>query len=364
MKKTLKTMALICSFILMFLVGCSSNSKPSPSSSESKVIKDMSGREVKMPGEIKKVFGTNPAGTIMLYSLVPDKIIGWNVKLTEEEKAYIPEKYRNLPEFGGWMGKDGTGNAEAILKEMPDLIIHTAEINDKEKSTADRIQEQLGIPVVLVDTTIENSDISYKFLGEILNEEKKAEELASFCRGALDDAKELIKNTPEEKRVKVYYAQGVKGLQSEPKDSLRSEILNLSGGENVIKSSENKSSSGNSGVSLEQVIALNPEIILTRGSIENGKIISPYNTILEDSSWAHIEAVKSKRVYEIPQVPFNWFDRPASVNRIIGIKWLTNLFYPEKANIDINEEVKEFYKSFYHYDLTDSEIEQIMVNSK
>ncbi|MBU5484722.1 ABC transporter substrate-binding protein [Clostridium sp. MSJ-11] len=364
MKKIFKTIAMICIFATIFIAGCSNNSKPSAAENQPMIIKDMAGREIKIDKEIKKIFGTSPAGSIMLYSLAPDKLIGWNVKLTEEEKAFIPDKYKNLPVLGGWMGKNATGNAEAILKEEPDLIVHASEINDKEISTATRIQEQLGIPVIIVDTSIINSDKAYKFLGEVIEEEAKAEELMSYCRKTLDGAKELTEKIPQEERVRVYYAQGIKGLESEPKDSVRSEILNIAGGENVISSSPNKSSYGHSQISLEQLIALNPEVILTRGNIENGKINSPYNMILNDSNWKSIEAVKNKRVYEVPQVPFNWFDRPTSVNRIIGIKWLSNLLYEDMANINIKEEVKEFYKIFYHYDLTNKELNEIMVNSK
>ena len=110
---------------------------------------------------------------------------------------------------------------------------------------------------------------------------------------------------------------------------------------------------------MEQVIAWDPQYIIA--SVDNGYDGSgSYNTILNDSQWAVIRAVKDDHVYETPSVPQNWFDRPPSVNTIIGIKWVQNLLYPEYTDYDIKEEAKEFYSLFYHYDLTDEEADSLL----
>lgn len=85
--------------------------------------------------------------------------------------------------------------------------------------------------------------------------------------------------------------------------------------------------------------------------------------ITTDSRWAELKAVQNKQVYEIPSAPYNWFDRPPSVNRIIGFKWLGNLLYPDIYTYDIISEARDFYKQFYHYDLTVEEAEELLVNS-
>ncbi len=45
--------------------------------------------------------------------------------------------------------------------------------------------------------------------------------------------------------------------------------------------------------------------------------------------------------------PFGWFDRPPSVNRLIGVKWLASVLYGEDANYDIPRDTREFYRLFY-----------------
>jgi iron complex transport system substrate-binding protein len=85
-----------------------------------------------------------------------------------------------------------------------------------------------------------------------------------------------------------------------------------------------------------------------------------YEKIKADPKWKTIKAIQDNKVYAVPSGPFNWFDRPPSVNRVLGLKWLGNLLYPEVYDYDIAEEVREFYKMFYHYDLTDEDIEFLL----
>ena len=58
----------------------------------------------------------------------------------------------------------------------------------------------------------------------------------------------------------------------------------------------------------------------------------------------------------MPQYPFNWIDRPPSVNRIIGIKWVAHLLYPDLFPYDMRAETRRFYATFYHWNLTDAEL--------
>ena len=44
-----------------------------------------------------------------------------------------------------------------------------------------------------------------------------------------------------------------------------------------------------------------------------------------------MRAVREKRVYLAPTAPFGWIDRPPSLNRVIGLKWLAGLFYPDSS---------------------------------
>ena len=85
--------------------------------------------------------------------------------------------------------------------------------------------------------------------------------------------------------------------------------------------------------------------------------------ITTDSRWGGVESSQNKQVYEIPRAPYHCIDRPPSVTRINGFKWLGNLLYPDIYTYDIISEDRDFYKQFYHYDLTVEEAEELLVNS-
>ncbi len=85
--------------------------------------------------------------------------------------------------------------------------------------------------------------------------------------------------------------------------------------------------------------------------------------ITTDSKWAELKAVKDGKVYIRPSDPYSWFDGPPGANQIIGLYWTVKKLYPEQtADLDLNAKIKEFYSKFYHYDLTDDEVAQLLAN--
>ena len=60
----------------------------------------MAGRTVTVPSKIDKVLSSGHPGSIILYTLCPDKMVGWNTELCESEKRFIKEKYQKLPVVG------------------------------------------------------------------------------------------------------------------------------------------------------------------------------------------------------------------------------------------------------------------------
>jgi len=77
-------------------------------------ITDMVGNTVTIPDEVNKVFCTSPIGTYIMYTLAPDKLLGWNSELSDDAKQYISADCQNLPVLGGTMGGKNTFNTEAI----------------------------------------------------------------------------------------------------------------------------------------------------------------------------------------------------------------------------------------------------------
>lgn len=322
-----------------------------------RVVTDMAGRRVTVPAQIHKVLAMSPMATVLIYTLDPSLLLGWNYKSDPGERAMIIEPYRDLPVLGGWYGKDNTGNLEQIMKAHPDVLISMGD--PLGAAQAERIQSQTHIPVLILDGGLERLPQVYKKAGELFGSAARAAILADECSRTLNDVKQKINSIPQSKRRRYYYAEGPKGLETEPGDSVHAWALNFAGGMNVAAGVKNQPGYGHSSVSMEQVLHWNPEIIIS-GYDHTSTPGEFYKMVWGDSVWKLLGAVRNRQVYEAPQYPFNWIDRPPSVNRIIGIKWLANLFYPDLFNYDMRGETRHFYDLFYHVKLTDAQLNDIL----
>lgn len=316
---------------------------------EAVTITDMAGREVTVPTTVEHVFGANTNSTVMLYTLAPEKMIAWNIKPDEAAIVYMDPGCVRLPVLGSLYGSGKESNIEEVLTYPFDLVVLCdTKANQKVIEAADGIEERLGIPVVVVKADMGNYDEAYAFLGPILGAEKEAEVLGAYCRETVAYAGEKTALLSNEDKVRVYYARMDDGLTTEFAGSPNAQVLELAGGVNVA---EGEVPSGE--VTLEQVLAWNPETIII-GHI-GAEEVAAYDAIMGGGLWDETDAVKDGAVYSVPRLPFNWFDRPPSVNRVIGVKWLGNLLYPDVFDCDMKAEVKVFFSLFYHYELSDEE---------
>lgn len=362
MKKKILALCLASVLALGALVGCGQdNSKDNAQAASERPTTDMADRAIDLPEEINSIYSTSPIGTNLVYTFDDKLVTGVNVQLSDEEKMYMTDYYKNLPNLGGWFGKGNEGNVEEIIKAAPDIILSGGNVDQQTIDQADQLQKQIGIPVIIIDTSFDKMAETYRFLGKLVNNESRGEELAKYTEETIANAEKITKGLSDKEKVTVYYAEEKLGLNTDPSGSEHSRLIDLCGGINVADC-EMTPGYGRTEVSMEQVIAWNPQCIIS--CVDNGFADSgSYNTILTDSRWSVIKAVKDGRVYETPSKPQNWFDRPPSVNTIIGVKWVQAILYPDKVDYDIKKETKDFYSLFYHYDLTDDEVDELLANS-
>jgi len=318
-------------------------------------ITDMLGRTVEASAEVNSVVGTSPPTTMLIYMLAPDKLMGWNFRRSDKVFKYMPPKYRNLPVVGGWFGKQ-SGNYENFILMNPDVVFEGYTNKGNPISTINERQRKFGkIPVAGVESTDDATayEAPIRFMGDILGEEEKAAELISFYNKAMDYVTARVVRMPESGKKKVYYAEGPKGLMTDPKGSPHSQLIEICGGVNIAECPL-KGGRGMAEVSIEQVLRWDPDVIIAADSTFHGNVFS-------DPLWQNVKAVKNHEVYLTPHAPFCWFDRPPGVNRIIGILWTAKILYPEKfEDLDLAGKTKEFYSKFYHYDLSDEEFSKLV----
>ena len=323
---------------------------------ETREITDMAGRKVTVPAaeNIESVFSAGPVAAIFLYMVAPDKLLGWNYELNDVEKSIILDKYQDLPNFG--MGD--AVNYEAVIAANPTIAINSGKINDTMVSDCDALSESLGIPVVAVDNELNNSAEAFRFMGELLGVEDHAEELAQYAEQVFTDINALS-DIPEEKKVSVYFGNGEDSLETAPRGSQHAQILDAINAVNVADLELGDGSRVQ--ISAEQLLAWDPDVIVVNGEPKADKSgNSAAEDILSNPDYASLKAVQDQTVYGTPNAPFSWVDRPAGPNRLIGMRWFSALIYPEYIKCDINEEIHKFFDLFYHVDLSDEQLENVL----
>ena len=323
---------------------------------ETREITDMAGRKVTVPTaeNIESVFSAGPVAAIFLYMVVPDKLLGWNYELNDVEKSIILDKYQDLPNFG--MGD--AVNYEAVIAANPTIAINSGKINDAMVSDCDALSESLGIPVVAVDNELNNSAEAFRFMGELLGVEDHAEELAQYAEQVFTDIN-VLSDIPEEKKVSVYFGNGEDSLETAPRGSQHAQILDAINAVNVADLELGDGSRVQ--ISAEQLLAWDPDVIVVNGEPKADKSgSSAAEDILSNPDYASLKAVQDQKVYGTPNAPFSWVDRPAGPNRLIGMRWFSALIYPEYIKCDINEEIHKFFDLFYHVDLSDEQMENVL----
>ena len=323
---------------------------------ETREITDMAGRKVTVPAaeDIESVFSTGPVAAIFMYMVAPDKLLGWNYELNDVEKSIILEKYHDLPNFG--MGD--AINYEAVIAANPTIALNCGKINDAMVSDCDALSKSLGIPVISVDNELNNSAEAFRFMGELLGVEDHAEELAEYSEKIFTDIASLA-DIPEDEKVSVYFGNGEDSLETAPRGSQHAQILDAVNVTNVADLELGDGSRVQ--ISAEQLLAWNPDVIVVNGEPKADKSgNSAAEDILSNPDYASLKAVQDNKVYGTPNAPFSWVDRPAGPNRLIGMRWLSAVVYPEYIKCDVNEEIREFFNLFYHVDLSDEQLENVL----
>ncbi len=312
-------------------------------------VTDAAGRAVPIPARVTRVFPAGPPAAILLYTLAPDLLLGWPRANRAEECEYLLPDVCRRPEVGRITGRGNTANLEVVLALKPDLILDVGSTSATFVSLAARVQEQTGIPYALLDGRFDATAAGYRTLGELIHRRTEAEALARYADETLATMRQRVAAIPAERRPRVYYARGPRGLDTGLGGSINVETLEFLGARNVA--SERKG--GMAVVSVEQVLLWNPDVIVT---IDQDFAAN----VRGDPVWASIKAVQAGRVHLSPKMPFGWVDFPPSVNRLIGLWWLARILYPAQFTEDLRPLTRDFYRRFYHVTPTDAQIERVL----
>jgi iron complex transport system substrate-binding protein len=311
-------------------------------------VTDGAGRSVPVPAKVERVFPAGPPAAIFLYTLAPELLLGWPRANRPEEREFLLPDIGARPEVGRITGRGNTANLETVLALKPDLILDVGSIANTYVSLADRVQQQTGIPYALLDGRFDNTAAAFRTLGELIGQRAKGEASARTTEDTVKTISDRIAVMPKGGRPRVYYARGPRGLETGLGGSINVETIEM-----LAQNVAGETRGGLATISIEQVLLWNPDVIIT---IDQDFAA----TVRNDTAWAPVKAVREGRVHLSPKLPFGWVDFPPCVNRLMGLKWLAKILYPDRFPEDIRTQTREFYTRFYHVTPSDTQIDRVL----
>lgn len=79
---------------------------------QTQLVTDSVGRKVEIPLAVNRVVAAGPPASVLLYTLSPEKMLGWVSAPRPEQRSFLSEAVRYLPQIGRLTGR-------AILSPEP-----------------------------------------------------------------------------------------------------------------------------------------------------------------------------------------------------------------------------------------------------
>ncbi len=308
---------------------------------------DSAGRRVALPDQVSRVLAAGPSADALVFSLAPDELMGWSRAPTP---PFLPKGARGRPVTGLMLGPNAPDAAGTVSRLHPDLVIAAGMVTPERAALADQLQQQTGVPVILVDDSMTRIPRALRSVGAVLGVSDRAGDLATYAEHAIDALRGRLLIQPAQPRPRVYYARGANGLETALPGSPAGEFLDEAGAINVAGA---LGRGERVQVTIDQVQGWAPDLIIAEQR-------SFYDTVQRNAGWSQLAAVRDRKVYLAPTSPFGWVDDPPGVNRLIGLYWMSDLLYRDATQEDLRDTVSEFYETFYKIKLTDKELDALV----
>jgi iron complex transport system substrate-binding protein len=315
---------------------------------------DAAARHVIVPDRVGRVMPDSPAAAVLVFAVAPDKLIGWPEPLTRGQRAYIPRKYARLPVVGSLAGSDPTAAEPALARLRPALIVGFGAVTSQRVALADQIQQQTGIPYVMMGGAIQRTPEVLRKLGGLLGVGDRGEDLAVYAEHAIGSMRGRLLIESPVGRPRIYYGKGPDGLTTGFAEGAAISDIEQAGAINVAAG---LGEGGVGRVTPTQLLAWNPSIVIAE--------LRPFSDDLKRRrEWRSLAAVHDRRVYHAPLEPFGWIDDPPGINRLIGLYWLSAVLYPASYQEDLRADVRDFYEKFWGAKLTDQQVDALVKSAE
>ncbi len=302
MKVTYKGLAILIAFALL-LSGCSGSTTEVTTSSESKMFKDVLGREVEILEPPQRIISLTPAVTEILFELeLGDRIMGVTEYCNFPEEALSKQK----------MGDFSNPNIELVIAAEPDIVFVAAGV---QMELIERL-EQLGISVFCLDAeSVDHVIKNIRLTGDIMGVSEKAQKVANDMQEKVDYIVETVK---DQDRPIVFFEVWDEPLMSAGSGTFIDNIITLAGGINLAGDADTQFPQLSMEILFEKDPAVYIAVYMANNSRKAGDIMSR-------PGYQTLTAVQTGRVHTIED---DLVTLPGP-RVILGLEEMAKIIHPE-----------------------------------
>lgn len=264
--------ALIFMVCLMLLAGCGSSADKTVGE-DSKIFKDVLGREVEIKETPKKIISLTPAVTEILFELgLDERIIGVT------EYCNYPEAALKKPKMGDFVNP----NIELIVDAEPHIVFVAAGV---QMELIERL-EQLGITVFCLDAeSIDQVIKNIQITGEIMGVPEVAQKITSEMQAKVEA---VVLRVKDQEKPLVFFEVWDEPLMSAGPGTFINNLIELAGGQNLAADTDTRYPQ----LSMEILFERDPDVYIANDFHKQSDIIAR-------PGYENLTAVKTGRVYTI-----------------------------------------------------------------
>lgn len=318
---------------------------PAEAPSDTRTIVDLQGNEVTIPAETKKI-ASGKANltqiTLILGGVDAVATLGQGADCSEGKLMHdmFPELH-NLEIF-----TEQDMNMESLLNIAPDLVMiyGSAPSNDLSEQLKDR-----GFAVAICNLAnekelLQTMEIFSNALGEGTKDKLAAYQ--KFYQGIMDDVAAKSAGIADADKPKVAFMRPNGAVCSA--NSMPHNWITAAGGINIGETAGIQPYAAE--MTAEELLNYNPDIIFCE---------SPQTLeFLAGEAYQSLKAVTDKALYVVPY-GLSCSGLANAENPLVW-QWAANIIQPNIYSYDAGQTVKDFYKDFYGYGLSDAQLEKIM----
>lgn len=336
--------------LALLLTGCTAAAPAQSTDAPGRTLMDCMGREVELPDSVDSVACLYAyTGHVAVLLGCEDRIVAVVDGLKRDQLMQ-----RKVPEIQSMPAPytSGAVNAEELAAAAPDFIFLRKSVLQNAGETEKL--NRLGIPYAVIEyETMEDQLYSIQVMGQALGREEAAEAYADYYNRTINLVRQRISQIPEEARIRVYHSVN-EVVRTDIPGTLSYQVLEAAGCRNVVDSSQALRLDGDKGyVTVEQIYLWDPDVVLT-----NEPSAAEY--FRTDEKFSGLRAVREGNVIQLPVGISRW-GHPGSLESPLAALFLAKTLYPDAfADIDLNQEILDYYDTFFRISLTQEEVQRIL----